>query len=237
MKTFHISIGGERGVVNRLYNCGSEGELYDKALEVDEDDGEAVYDFMDEEFDRIESVEHVIIPTSDGSTNVTVEDENGNTVFDGEVEMVQNLELADGVTLDSFEYDENVRKECLKIWEDTNDDDEEVNVLSVCDDLDHVFKEEFEDEDNVFVMEYIETYGMCYDGDIELEDDEEFDIDKLTIFTCDNDDNVLSEIEGCRDCVEPTIKYGNKFYRLYNEDWEMHYCLYKIGTLSELAED
>ena len=58
-------------------------------------------------------------------------------------------------------------------------------------------------------------YGASYDGVIELDEDEEFDIDKLELYITDHDVTTCWE-----DCVSPMVKYGNKFYLFDIGAWD-----------------
>lgn len=65
--------------------------------------------------------------------------------------------------------------------------------------------------------------------EIELADDEEFDINKLKL--------ILHDYDGfycyCKDSALPVAVYGNKFYRLERESWESHYDSYGFAQKDE----
>lgn len=114
--------------------------------------------------------------------------------------------------------------------EDVDDDDNECFSVYPKDD------EETEIEDDELIALGIE-YAYCdLSGEIELEDDEEFDIDKLTVFDFDNDTPFV-DVEGFCECVRPIIKYGNKFYKLELDDFDIKRRSGRIGTWDELRED
>lgn len=65
--------------------------------------------------------------------------------------------------------------------------------------------------------------------EIELADDEEFDINKLKLILHDYDDIYCD----CKDSALPVVVYGNKFYRLQRESWESHYDSYGFAMKKE----
>ena len=74
---------------------------------------------------------------------------------------------------------------------------------------------------------------------INLEDGEEFDSSKLKLIVSDDDGFYCS----CDDAVLPVVLYGNRFYRLVRDDWDINteYNGFaekeKGGTYLEFAEE
>ena len=60
------------------------------------------------------------------------------------------------------------------------------------------------------------VYSPKYWAEIELDEDEEFDISKLELYITDHD-----VIRCWDDCVSSIFRYGNKFYHFYGESWEV----------------
>ncbi len=82
----------------------------------------------------------------------------------------------------------------------------------------------------LFAVMCAELYGTgCMACDIELEDGEAFDPDKLHL--------VLSDYDGfyfnCSDAALPVALYGDKFYRLSRDSWESHYEYYGFAEKAE----
>lgn len=82
----------------------------------------------------------------------------------------------------------------------------------------------------LFATRCAELYGTgAMSCEIELADDEEFDINKLKL--------ILHDYDGfycyCKDSALPVAVYGNKFYRLQRESWESHYDSYGFAMKKE----
>lgn len=82
----------------------------------------------------------------------------------------------------------------------------------------------------LFATRCAELYGTgAMSCEIELADDEEFDIKKLKL--------IISDYDGyysyCKDSILPVVQYGNKFYRLQRESWESHYDSYGFAQKDE----
>lgn len=82
----------------------------------------------------------------------------------------------------------------------------------------------------LFATMCADLYGTgCMACDIELDDDEDFDPDKLSILLSDYDGFYYS----CDDAALPVVLYGNKFYRLRRDAWEAHYQYYGFAAKEE----
>ena len=82
----------------------------------------------------------------------------------------------------------------------------------------------------LFAVMCADLYGTGYmTCDIELEDGEAFDPDKLHL--------LLNDYEGfyynCSDAALPVALYGDKFYRLSRDSWESHYEYYGFAEKAE----
>ena len=73
---------------------------------------------------------------------------------------------------------------------------------------------------------YATGYMAC---DIELEDGESFDPDKLHLLLNDYDGFYFN----CSDAALPVALYGDKFYRLSRDSWESHYEYYGFAEKAE----
>lgn len=235
-KTVTITINSPKvGNLYRFFDCSDEKyvDLFD-----DDADAEEVIDALWDN-DAEPFAEDVIVYLSDDEeVNVRVEDEDGEELFDGEVSPVNEF-CADPRQLDTSLLpkdvkkiiDEDIQNE-LNNWE-SEDFEEYENEHR--DEEGQVDWSEFECSSispgivtdiimsrkcNACAGKLIFTdtstiYGASYDGVIELDEDEEFDIDKLELYITDHDVTTCWE-----DCVSPMVKYGNKFYLFDIGAWD-----------------
>lgn len=82
----------------------------------------------------------------------------------------------------------------------------------------------------LFATMCADLYGTaCMECELELEDGEEFDPAKFRL--------ILSDYDGfyymCSDAVLPVVLYGNKFYRLSRDVYEVHYSYYGFAKKKE----
>ena len=233
-KKVHISIGHNSAKIFRHYVCGKNGDqTCDDLLDLLVDDWceSDLECFVEEHFNE-PTIDHYIVPLEDnedcGPVIVIVTDEDGSEIFNDTIDTMwagafygnpHEWICMDGVS-DLTKKRIAEFCECYDELEDTSDPEfVQTRLSNDCEPLtDDV---EYNYDENTFAViqgTFDSDDPVCYEGDIELEDDEEFDIDKLEIMSWDNDGNLFSG--GCEYCVLPTIKYGNKIYRLHVEDYD-----------------
>lgn len=247
-KTYRIQIGGRRGQVVKVYDCGTEGERFEKALAIARDKSdEACSDFIEEEFDYCNDAFWAIQPLLDGMVNVRVEDEDGDVVFmDEEVDPYERSlsgcpqewqlsgEMGDTLrqklqdAIDKFTAKGlDISEDDYNNWDD-NDDLSEFRDDIVSEIIAAPLSLVQDQNCNLLLVEAPDVYGFFYECVIELADDEEFDIDKLHL--------MVSDYDGYPECYEdsilPVILYGNTFYELEIDDWEEHYPNYLFAQLA-----
>jgi hypothetical protein len=252
-RTLRISFGGQRGHMIRQYDCGDENDvLYQRAQMVIDGELEAS-DFeleLDDECRGYSDVFVQPIENNDYRTYLTVTDtDTDEIIFDDEIdvntslsgdprffdysvlenedEIKQKIEEMEDEMENCEEYDFD--EEC---WENLLEDLKEVICESMCygskvySQRRDILKEG--ESHRVFVYAP-EIYGFSYECEIELEAGEEFDVKKLTFFMDDYDGVIPGDGNICVDSVTPFIKYGDKFYECYVDDWEEHYYYYYIA--------
>lgn len=86
---------------------------------------------------------------------------------------------------------------------------------------------------SLFIVERVDSEGaVAYEGDIDIDEGEAFDPSKLHLQWWDNDGELVF-VEGYHNCILPTIKYGNKFYRLNLNSFPQKTSLFKITEIEE----
>lgn len=249
-KTYTLRIGGERGFRVGVYSCGYEGdELYERAMEVaendDDDEKRELIDELNDDFDTHIASWFVQPLTEDYTTHVEVEDEDGNIIFEDDLEASQGAYSGDPRKWDLSNLPANLAsaiKSAIDKYADelakckNFDDWSEEDVLNddLCSDLTSTIvsaplKSANLDTDNLplVAVDCPSIYTFCYEGKIIIPEDEEFDADKLRLIVSDYEDYCPE----CADSVLPVIQYGNAFYQLECEDWEEHYSDIRILDL------
>lgn len=250
IKKLYISVGGQRGQMLRFHRLSPDNELYERAQElIEEGDQSEIEEFVDN-FEQ-EDFEYDIQPLNDsGMTWVRVTDEDGNVIFDDEVEVEQrrfngnphNWRFDDSVSVTLANrikslIDERFDKAYANYADEADCTDEEkcrndfweeecdIADVITTEMLTDVLKVNSEkDSDDIYYIWGGDLYGFSYGGEILLPEDEDFDIEKLRLFLHDYDGfGVNFNGSDCWDSVLPVIQYGNTFSQLYIEDWEIHY--------------
>ena len=237
-KQVGISIGGKRGQNVIFYNCGTQGdELWEDAQKVINEEMEAS-EFLDEVTENDTRFVDVFMQPDDGTVDVFVD---GNDSCEIECGLYRRFDPegdGEGPGLVASILDTSHLPSYLK-----EKVDEVINRYGteplLCDEL-----SEFEndlvsllgyelvdskiselDDGSLIFAEWNALYTFSFDGEIELDANEEFDPDKLVLLSHDYD-GVLFNEDGDAiffDCVSPLVLYDNSLYLLEVNDWEVHY--------------
>lgn len=235
MKTLRFFATGGRGSRScDIYDLGVRGEeTYEdtKGMSASE-----IAEYVSEHY--VDSVVGYIVQGIEyDGLSVQVMDKDDNVVFeDDDYDVYNSLvkgDLSDVEAADHFaeEYVDDFKKGYQEFYDDYDGDEIEMEENS--DALSgyvatHVIKRQTGlSEENKWCEEghklYAHTSDLYGTGgyvcDIELEDDEDFNPDKLQFVMSDYDGN----FPYCIDSILPVIKYGNKVYALEQDEWEEHY--------------
>ena len=238
-KCIKITVSGpRRGCFDYFYDCSD-----DEYIEMFDDDASSyeIREALSENCSEPIAGSLINFLGHDGEVLVCVKDEDDDVLYDGEVFPVNNVKW-DPRQLDTTELPSDMKEFLDEEIEDYSkyysDDDIENYINKHTDENGQVDWSEFSNEFDAVAPGHIvdsvtwnniekagkilmfndlsSVYSPDYWAEIELDEDEEFDISKLELYITDHD-----VTECWDDCVSSIFRYGNKFYHLYGESWEV----------------
>ena len=238
-KCIKITVSGpRRGCFDYFYDCSD-----DEYIEMFDDDASPyeIREALSENCSEPIAGSLINFLGHDGEVLVCVKDEYDDVLYDGEVFPVNYVKW-DPRQLDTTELPSDMKELLDEVIEDCSkyysDDDIENYINKHTDENGQVDWSEFSNEFEAVAPGHIvdsvtwnniekagkilmfndlsSVYSPDYWAEIELDEDEEFDISKLELYITDHD-----VTECWEDCVSSIFRYGNKFYHLYGESWEV----------------
>lgn len=238
-KCIKITVSGpRRGCFDYFYDCSD-----DEYIEMFDDDASSyeIREALSENCSEPIAGSLINFLGHDGEVLVCVKDEDDDVLYDGEVFPVNYVKW-DPRQLDTTELPSDMKEFLDEEIEDYSkyysDDDIENYINKHTDENGQVDWSEFSNEFDAVAPGHIvdsvtwnniekagkilmfndlsSVYSPDYWAEIELDEDEEFDISKLELYITDHD-----VTECWEDCVSSIFRYGNKFYHLYGESWEV----------------
>ena len=235
MKNMKVKVYGPTTWVIRFYDC-SDDDLREEVLAKLADDDVPRSDFEDFIGEHFEYEDHELVVKSlwdDGTVDVIVEDEAGNVVFNGKKEVKQGNFVGDPrkwkydsdkiqVIIDKFA--DKLKEVPEKDFETAPAENDNDTLADLQSEIETAVIEErcggfrSKDEDGKLYIVYIPEFDRhtppCQ-SEITLEDDEEFDPEKLRFILSDFE----GFLDGCCDSVVPVFQYDNTLYSLVQEEW------------------
>ena len=221
----------KRGCFDYYYDCSD-----DKYIEMFDDEASTskIIDALSDDWEEPIAGSMIAFLGDEGEVLVCVKDEDDDVLYDGEVFPVHDVNW-DPRQLDTTELPSDMKEFLDEHIEDCLNDYSDDDIEYITDEngqvdwskfhvhpghmVDIVTLKNIEKAGKILMFNNLSSiYSPAYlaDIEIELDEDEEFDISKLELYITDHD-----VTECWEDCVSSIFRYGNKFYHLYGESWEV----------------